>query len=661
MYSWAQKVWCTLSAHERQSLMRPMASVGKVGFMDRLMRNQVQGTGHSSSCSKKTFSLYSLPHPVLPPTDVALEKKWITNHLFSNEKQQKEMKEICRQEKIYGMEIPVANGGLGISTYLHSMFLRYLVTVDKQADWIHRIMVPNSLGPAQLLMKYGTLSQKEEYLPKLANGDMTPCFGLTGPFNGSDAAAFPVHENASRFFDEKTGEEKIRFSCHKRWITLSPVAQLLGLAIRINGKITLVLVDLTRLSEDQRSKIVIRKHHPIGSSFPNGEILIQSLEIPVSWIIGGEPMIGHGWKMLMECLHHGRGISLPSISDGASSAVLWNTLWYTLVRNQFGQPLFALPAVQSMVADMTIRVYLGRVLQNFYHALLQDTENHTNTSSALSAMMKWVMTQFHREVLTHGMDIFAGRGITMGPRNPIAHYYLQNPIPITVEGSNTLTLHLIIPIQTIFEHMVLFSKITDALEKKNPGDFYRGVGNVSGDIAHNILFSILGNKNQKRISHTILTAYAALVRGKHLRQDQALTGKLGRMITGCVLHTALEWHDIQNKKNKQHVDLLMHKVCDRFIDEYFFNEQRSPRSLMHFEKASEVRHVASFFLDPKNLYGILEHCLHYDQDTVFARIRQKWILDEEKNPSSFFKKVGQEDHEEMVRVDSYDSSQKTER
>jgi alkylation response protein AidB-like acyl-CoA dehydrogenase len=610
--------------------MRPLASVGRVGFMDRLMRNQIAGT-------KKTFPLFSLPKPSLSSTDIPLQKKWIADGVFSKPNDQ-----LCREEKIYGMEIPVAHGGLGISTYLHSMFLRYLVTVDKEADWIHRIMVPNSLGPAQLLMKYGTPSQKEEYLPKLANGDMTPCFGLTGPFNGSDAAAFPVHENAIRIHD------KIRFSCHKRWITLSPIAQLLGLAIRIDGKISLVLVDMTRLSEQQRSSIIIRKHHPIGSSFPNGEIVIQDLEIPVSWVIGGEAMIGHGWKMLMECLHHGRGVSLPSISDGASSAVLWNTLWYTLVRNQFGQPLLTLPAVNSMVADMTIRVYLGRVLQNFYHALLQDATNN-NTSSALSAIMKWVMTHFHREVLTHGMDIFAGRGITMGPKNPIAHYYLQNPIPITVEGSNTLTLHLIVPIQTIFEHMSLFSKITDALEKKNPVAFYGAVGDISIDIANNVALSVIGTHNQQRIAKTILTAYGALIRGKHLRQDQALTGKLGRMITGCVLHTALEWESLQNRP----IDPLMHRVCVRFLDEYFFNERGSPRTLMHFEKPSDVRDIAHYFLQPNNL-EILEDCLYYDRDSVFARVREQWMLNKDKDPSSFFQSLSPNDHQDMVRVDSYD-------
>lgn len=173
-----------------------------------------------------------------------------------------------------------------------------------------------------------------------------------------------------------------------------------------------------------------------------------------------------GGGMLMECFQQGRGISLPSVDDGTNAWILWKTVFYALTRRQFSRPLIG--AVQSIIADMTIRV--GRLLCDIYHSA-------NNESSAFSALMKFVLTDFSRDVVMRGMDIFAGNGITIGSMNPIAHYYIQNPIGITVEGSNPVTRHLIIPIQSLFEHHISLREILKTLEDESPTAFYASVIN----------------------------------------------------------------------------------------------------------------------------------------------------------------------------------------
>lgn len=621
--------------------------------MDELLKNSIS----------KTFPLKRVHPPSLTKSERQLFDRWKTgfSDVLSRDSTTSETVQLCKKEKIYGLEIPPEHGGLGTSSYLHSLFLQYLVTVDRNANWIHRIMVPNSLGPAQLLLKYGTSQQKSTYLPKLASGEITPCFGLTGPFNGSDAAAFPKDENAEIFVNDDN-TEYLRFSCHKRWITLSPISDLLGLAIRIQGKISLVLVDLKTLSPEQRCRITIKKHQPIGSSFPNGEIVIKDLEIPVDCVIGGKENIGQGWKMLMECLHHGRGISLPSISDGGSRSILWHTLWYSLVRNQFQQPLFEIPAVKSSIADMTVRVFLGKVVNEFYHALLQHSASGSGShegSGAMSAVMKWVTTTWHREVMLNGMDIFAGRGITLGPRNPIAHYYLQNPIPITVEGSNPLTLHVIIPMQTIFEHISLFQETAEALEKNDSLFFYKTVGKIGWSIQRNIGKFLIGSYLERKTAYTILLAYYSLLQGKSLRSNQALSGTLGRAITGCVVLHALEWYHIHNThkacpKEKLNLEEIF-LVAFQFTNDYFFSKQHTPRTMMHSFDPETVHATASFFLRSPQHLRFLEEDIDLSKHTnpCFHQTRDLWVeIGSKADTKTFYSSLPRDLQKEMVTVDA---------
>ena len=527
------------------------------------------------------------------------------------------MQTLIAQQRLLGLEIPDDMGGCGGSPYFHGRVLSFLASADHRGDWIHRIMVPNSLGPAQLIMKYGTPEQKSEYLPKIARGDLIPCFGLTGPWNGSDAGA--IRDEAK--IVERGGKTYLCLSCEKRWITLSPEAHLLGLAVRINGKISLVMIDRTKLTLEENQRIVIKRHSPIGSHFPNGHILISDLEIPLETsLIGGSSQVGNGWIMLMECLQHGRGISLPSVSDGGSRHIMWHTLFYSLTRRQFGECLWNIPAVQSIIADMTMRVFLGHVLVTYYHALLQHEQEH---SSALTAIMKWVMTTWHREVVLMGMDIFAGKGITLGPKNPIARYYLNAPIPITVEGSNTLTQHVIIPVQSLFEHHDDFRKIVYSLETNDVRLFYSTVGHIVTSIGKNVIKTLVSSsKSEKQSGRLALSAYMALVYGKNLRKRQDVCGRLGQDIAGCVVLASLDWYTKHNE-----MPPFLVRLCENFISRWFFHPHGS-RSMMYHETPHDVRNMARLFLDHEYRGHVLEQDLFLDPGSEatgpLLRVRDLW-------------------------------------
>jgi alkylation response protein AidB-like acyl-CoA dehydrogenase len=657
MYSWAQRVWRTVSSHEKISLLGSK-SKKKVVSRESVMTQLVVGN-----------TKHKTPFTVLPPVQMRKEEKEILevwkHDLFGSTASETNdnntnriLNDLVKHHKWLGLEIPKEYGGVGTSPYVHSKLLQYLVTWDKKGNWVHRIMVPNSLGPAQLLLHYGTEKEKTEYLPRLASGELIPCFGLTGPFNGSDATAFPLEENGKIIVKEKnekneTNSREIHLPyVHKRWITLSPIANLIGLAVRLENKITLLLIDLSKLSSSQKSKIQIRKHQPIGSEFPNGEIIIRDLTLSLDTVLGGHENIGKGWPMLVDCLSHGRGISLPSVSDAGSRYVLWHTLWYSCVRKQFQQPLIEIPAVESMIADMTLRIYLGKVVMEYYHSLLAQGE----TSSSLSAVMKWLLTTWSRDVVLCGMDIFAGKGITMGPKNPIAHFYLQNPIPITVEGSNCLTKHVIIPIQTLMEHHHHFQDILQSLEEENPQQYYSTVKNIITSIFGLGGSMVTGTFVDKRIAYTSLYSYRALLTGKHLRTRQDVSGTLAMMITGSFVAMALQWYE------KQHgVTEHLSSPCKQFIQNYFFRPSSTPSSTMNHHSPKEVREIAQHFLRNENSRTtLLEADLYLHHHPEYRQVQEKWDVwkttsGEKKNISNFTKHLYSLDTllvKQMIEVDT---------
>lgn len=519
MYRWAKRVWATIETHERQALLRATPSAGQ-SFFDGLIQGRLP-----------CFQKYR-------PVQCSLEEeqllsKWrqdISSSMFERKKDSF-LQGYSQQEKWYGLEIPKRWNGLEGSPYFHSRVLRWLATLDKEANWIHRIMVPNSLGPAQLLLKFGTDSQKQTILPFLADGSKIPCFALTGPWNGSDASAIPDKGVIEK---NKDGIPGIRFSCEKRWITLSPIADVFGIAVRVSGHgITLLLLDKTTLSKDDVKKINIERHQPIGSSFPNGYLTIQNLWVPLeTHVLGGSSQLGQGWKMLMACLGHGRGISLPSVTTGANAFILWHTLWYSIVRKQFHTPLCEIEGPRRLLNEMIMLWYMSHILQEFYHATLF----HNEPSSAFSAVMKFICTTFHREIVIRSMDLFAGKGISLGPRNPIASFYQQLPIPITVEGSNGLTKNVIIPIQSLFEHHSFLSSITQSLEKDSASEFYRIAGKGIGDGMFHLIQSPWSS-----VSRRVCFQYYCMLYGQKLRKRQDLSETLSDRIMYDLMTYVLQW------------------------------------------------------------------------------------------------------------------------
>jgi len=600
MYSWALRVWRGVSVHERQALLAGGSRAAGGGLMDGVIGGRRMDMRKWAPCA-------------LTSAESELLDRW-TSEWRAGETP---IREWVRRERVFGLEIPKEHGGLGLSPLFHSRFLRRLATMDRDGDWLHRIMVPNSLGPSQLILKHGTETQKREMIPRLASGELTPCFGLTGPWNGSDAGAI----RDTGVIEVRDGVEGVRFSCEKRWITLSPEAHLMGLAIRIPPHgITLIMVD----PETIRENIVIRHHRPIGSIFPNGHIIIRDAWVPLEdAIIGGKRNLGRGWMMLMECLQQGRGISLPSVADGANACVLWKTVFYALTRRQFSKALIEIEAVQTMICEMTIRVYLGRLLCEVYHSA-------NNGSSAFSAIMKFVMTQFSRDVVLRGMDIFAGKGITMGPRNPIAHFYIQNPIGITVEGSNPLTKHLIIPVQSLFEHHTSLRGILGTLEDQDPKEFYRSVLQKIPEVLGIVSSCVLPGDAVRRASAFVgVESYICLLYGQSLRKRQVVSAVFANHVIGVLLLHALEW-------SREHHpgfgnDEILRNECVRFIREHYFDcppNSSLSRSLMNpflQRQHGDREHVSMLVLHDREFRSWIEQdIVLMSEDEPLRQVSELW-------------------------------------
>ena len=327
-------------------------------------------------------------------------------------------------------------GGIKLSTNEISSVLTRISSVDPSLGVI--TMVPNSLGPGELLSLYGTEEQKNKYLPKLASGDLVPCFGLTGPENGSDATG----NIDTGVLVKKDGKIKIKVKVNKRYITLAPVANLLGVAFNLEDPDNLLGkegITLALLNRDHPGLIQNTHHNPLDAGFPNGTIKGE-FYVDLDDIIGGEDNIGQGWKMLMECLAAGRGICLPATANASSKVSTVGIFNYMKVREQFKIPLYKMEAIQQKFLNM---IYNTWIIQSSVE-LTNDILDSGNSPAVISAIMKQQCTERGRIVLNEAMDIHGGGAICKGYSNFLAKYYQGAPIGITVEGSNTLTRSLII-------------------------------------------------------------------------------------------------------------------------------------------------------------------------------------------------------------------------
>jgi acyl-CoA dehydrogenase len=404
--------------------------------------------------------------------------------------------DFLKKHGFLGMLISKEHGGLGFSAQAQSLIIGKIAS--RSPDVVTIVMVPNSLGPGELIEKYGTEHQKEYYLPRLARGEEVPCFALTGPTSGSDAATMRDIGIVTR--GEHGDAVGIRLSWDKRYITLGPQATLLGLAFRLfdpenilgkgeNLGITVALIPTTHPGVR-----IGRRHLPSGAAFPNGPNWGKDVFIPIDWVIGGEAMVGQGWRMLMECLAAGRAISLPSSATGGAKAMLRYTSAYARIRKQFGLPIGRMEGIEEPLARMVEAAYASEAARAVTAAMVSRGER----PSVISALMKYQMTERMRRSVNDAFDVHGGRAICDGPSNYLQSAYQMVPVAITVEGANILTRTLITFAQgALRSHPYLYSEIKaaqdndpergeDAFGEAFSNHIAFAVSNATGAFFHNL-------------------------------------------------------------------------------------------------------------------------------------------------------------------------------
>ncbi|MEO5812473.1 MAG: acyl-CoA dehydrogenase [Rhodanobacter sp.] len=349
-----------------------------------------------------------------------------------------------KQHKFFGMIIPKRYNGLGFSALAHSAVLQKLATMS--ATLASTVAVPNSLGPAELLLHYGSEEQKDHYLPRLAVGEEIPCFALTGPYAGSDATSIPDYGIVCKQTVDGVETLGLKFTFDKRYITLAPVATVVGLAFRMYdpehllGEQDDLGITLALLPRSTPGMEIGRRHFPLNVPFQNGPVRGNAIFAPLSVLIGGPKMAGHGWRMLVEVLSVGRAISLPSSATGALRAAVASVGAYARMRKQFGLAIARFEGVEEALARIGGLTYATAALSRSTAAAVDRGEKPAVTS----AIAKYHATEWGRQVAGDAMDVLGGKGVQLGPSNYAGRAWEGVPIAITVEGANIMTRSLMI-------------------------------------------------------------------------------------------------------------------------------------------------------------------------------------------------------------------------
>lgn len=397
--------------------------------------------------------LLNYPQPVLTAEEQAfldveteelcrISSEWETSHELHD--LPPHVWQYIKEKGFLGMIIPREYGGKGFSAFMHSQVIMKLAT--RCSATTVTVMVPNSLGPAELLLHYGTEAQKRHYLPRLARGEEIPCFALTSPHAGSDAAAIPDRGVVCRGLWQGQEVLGMRVTWDKRYITLGPVATLLGLAFRLHdpehllGEEEDLGITCALVPTDHPGVNIGRRHFPLNAVFQNGPNWGTDVFMPLEWIIGGPAMAGQGWRMLMECLAAGRSISLPGSNTGMAKLAVRAVGGYARVRSQFKTAIGRFEGIQEPLARMGGQLYMMDAARVMTAGAIDLGEK----PSVVSAIVKYHVTERARQVVNDGMDILGGKGICLGPSNFLGRAYQQVPVSITVEGANILTRSLII-------------------------------------------------------------------------------------------------------------------------------------------------------------------------------------------------------------------------
>ena len=496
-----------------------------------------------------------------------------------------------REKGFFSLIIPKEYGGKAFSALANSTIVSKIASRSLSAGVT--VMVPNSLGPGELLSHYGTQQQKDYWLPRLASGQDIPCFALTGPEAGSDAGGIP--DTGIVTLGEFEGKETlgIRLNWEKRYITLAPVATVLGLAFKLQDPdgllsdnkhigITCALIPTSHAGVE-----VGNRHLPLEQAFMNGTTRGKDVFIPLDWIIGGKDYAGKGWRMLIECLSAGRGISLPALSAGNAHLSAQTTAIYSAIRQQFGCSLYEFEGVQDGLAQLAANAYKAEAIRR----LTAGGIDLGQKPGVVTAIAKYHMTELARESINIAMDIHGGKGIQMGPNNYLASLYTALPVSITVEGANILTRNLMIFGQGATRcHPYVFEEMMAAAEP----DFQTGLNQFEPLLFKHVKFAVGNafaaffggltgarfvrvpkqdaNKRHMQQIHRIskglafCSDIAMLMLGGELKRREMLSARLGDVLSELYMASAVLKHFYATGANPQQQPLVDFLIRESLVN-----------------------------------------------------------------------------------------------
>lgn len=491
-----------------------------------------------------------------------------------------------KEHGFLGLIIPKEYGGRAFSSFAQSRVMSKIAS--RSLTTAVSCMVPNSLGPGELLLHYGTEEQKDRYLPGLARGEEIPCFGLTSPEAGSDAGAIP--DTGVVCYGQFEGQEVLglRMNFSKRWITLAPIATVVGLAFKMYdpdhllGEQTEYGITCALLPASHEGVIVGPRHNP-GPPFMNGTVEGKDVFIPLDWIIGGVKNAGKGWRMLMECLAVGRGISLPALSTSTSEMTYLNVGAFSRIRQQFKISVGKFEGVQEANSEIASDTYM---LEAFRY-LVTCGLNQGGKPAVMTAIAKYYATEGMRKVVNHGMDVVGGRAIQMGPRNFLAPYYQAIPVSITVEGANILSRSLMIFGQGSMRcHPYLYEELQllqaeDSAAALNPFDnlLFKHLGYTFNRTARSFAYTFTGGSSAAPQSAVDFTQpYYKII--NRLSANFALTADM------CL---GLLAGDIKRKEmlSGRLADIHAHLFIASSILKYFEHSKKTEDERLHAQLAVE--------------------------------------------------------------------------
>ncbi len=487
---------------------------------------------------------------------------WEITHVHAD--LQPELWDYIKKNKFFGMIVPKEYGGLGFTALGNHKVIEKLASISAVVS--STVGVPNSLGPAELLMHYGTQEQKDHYLPRLADGREVPCFGLTGPWAGSDATSIPDYGIVT--MGEWNGARVlgVRLTFDKRYITLAPVATLIGLAFRMYDPDGLlgdkedIGITIALLPRDTDGVEIGRRAMPLNSTFQNGPIRGKDVFIPLSQLIGGEAYAGKGWQMLVECLSIGRSITLPSTASGGSRIGALVTGAYARIRKQFGLSVGRFEGVEEALARIGGNAYTVTALAEASAAAVARGE----LPAVPSTISKYHCTEMGRQLIQDAMDIHGGKGIILGPRNYLGRAWQASPISITVEGANIMTRSLMIFGQgAILCHPWVLTEMKAAADPdaaKGLRDFdsalFGHIGFAVSNAARSLWFGITGatigaapgddytkryfrKLNRYSAVLALMADTSMLLLGGKLKFKESLSGRLGDVLSQLYIASSM--------------------------------------------------------------------------------------------------------------------------